>query len=215
MNYDALVSSLQLQMEEDSAEFLSELPQIVSRAQNYLQRRLDPPATFTYTTVSCSASNPLLSLPSDLLVLKNLELVRDERRPLLQQNNEWLSVYWPVATSVGTPKYYAARDNSTVMLAPTPVSNAPVLVEYVAREPILSTSTSTNWFSQQADNAFVLAAMMYSNLWAKNAELAQVWKQQTDEELTALNNEFRRARRQDASDRTSGTPENNIAEGAR
>lgn len=42
-----------------------------------------------------------------------------------------------------------------------------------------------------------------------------MWKQQADEELTALNNEFRRARRQDASDRTSGAPENNIAEGAR
>lgn len=215
MNYDALVSSLQLQMEEDSAEFLAELPNIVSRAQNYLQRRLDPPAIFTYTTVSCSAANPLLSLPADLLVLKSLELTRGERQPLLQQTNEWLSVYWPVATSVGTPKYYAARDNSTVKLAPTPVSDAPIEVEYVAREPILSTSTSTNWFSEQADNAFVLAAMMYCNLWAKNPEGANMWKQQADEELTALNNEFRRARRQDASDRTSGAPENNIAEGAR
>lgn len=215
MTYDQLIASLQLQMEENSEEFLEELPQIVSRAQNYLQRRLDPPAIFTYTTVSCSVSNPLLSLPSDLLVLKNLELTRGERRPLIQQTNEWLSVYWPIATSVDTPKYYAARDNSTVMLAPTPVSNAPVLVEYVAREPILSTSTSTNWFSEQADNAFQLAAMMYSSLWAKNAELAAVWKAQADEELTALNNEFRRSRRQDAADRTTGAPENNIAEGAR
>jgi hypothetical protein len=216
MNYDELIESLQRTMEENSSEFQAELPLLVVRAQNYLQRRLDPPDIVTYVTVTGAASSRELALPSDLLVLKGVDvLVSSEQRPLLQQTAEWLTTYWPVVTSVGTPKYYAAKDNNSILLAPTLTSAFPFVVKYVSKVPLLSTSVSSNWFTENAENAFFFTAMMYANYWAKNPEMATAWKAQADEELTALNNEARRARRQDAADRTSGSPENNIQEGAR
>ena len=59
--YSTLISDIQANMEEDSAEFVSALPAIVERAQSHLQRRLDPVNIITFTEVSVSASTRTLT----------------------------------------------------------------------------------------------------------------------------------------------------------
>lgn len=212
--YPSLVIDLIDNMEEDSAEFRAALPNIIGRAQEYIQRRIDPLQILRFATVSTSAGSRELALPSDLLVLKSLTAeVSGEWRPLYQQTNEYLTAYWPVYTSVDTPKYYAPKDNTAVFLAPTPANNAAAQIEYVPRVTVLSSALPSNWFSQNTGTALFNAAMMYSNMWTKNASAVPLWKTATDEELAIINNEARRGRRSDSSDRTSGAPENNIAEG--
>jgi hypothetical protein len=214
--YTTLFNDVVANMEEDSAEFVSALPSIIERAQSYLQRRVDPIAIIRYSDVTVSASNRLLTLPSDVLVLKSLQLTVDGMASnLVQQTNEYLTAYWPNYTSVSRPKYFAAKDNAEVFLAPTPDVNGTATIEYIPKVTILSSAAPANWFSQNAEVAFFSAAMMYSNAWTKNAEAINTWKAQTDEELAVLNNEARRSRRSDTSDRTQGTPENNIGDGQR
>jgi len=57
--------------------------------------------------------------------------------------------------------------------------------------------------------------MMYANMWTKNPNATNIWKGAADEELSVLNNTARRARRSDDTDRSGGSPENNLAEGSR
>lgn len=214
--YSTLVADVIANMEEDSTEFTSALPSIVERAQGYLQRRSDPINILRHAVVSVSASLRTVDLPTDVLVLKNIQLDTSAGTiNLLQQTNEYLTAYWPIYTSVGTPKYYAAKDNSSIFLAPTPVSSLSATIEYVAKVTVLSSAAPTNWFSENADSAFFAAAMMYANMWAKNSSAIQFWKALADEEIAAINNEARRSRRSDAVDRSGGTPENNIGEGVR
>lgn len=214
--YSTLVTDIIANMEEDSTEFTSALPSIIERAQGYLQRRADPINILRHAVVSVSASLRTADLPSDVLVLKSVQLATDSGSiNLLQQTNEYLVAYWPVFTSVGTPKYYAAKDNSQIFLAPTPVSSLVATIEYVAKVTVLSSALPTNWFSENADSAFFAAAMMYANMWAKNSSAIQFWKGLADEEIAAINNEARRSRRSDTVDRSGGTPENNIGEGVR
>jgi hypothetical protein len=214
--YETLRDDLVENMEEDSQEFLAALPKIIARAQSYLQRRLDSPQINRFATVSCSAGVREVSLPADLRVLKAAQgEFNGQTQNLIQQTNEYLTEYWPVYTSVGTPKYFANKDNTAIFLAPTPVSAAPIVLEYVPEVTVLASTAPTNWFSQNAEAAFFAAGMMAANLWTKNANATQLWKATADEELAALNNESRRTRRSDTADRTSGSPENNIAEGSR
>lgn len=214
--YSTLVVDIVANMEEDSTEFTSALPSIIERAQGYLQRRADPINILRHATVSVSASSRTADLPSDVLVLKSVQLATDSQViNLLQQTNEYLTAYWPVYTSVATPKYYAAKDNSQIFLAPTPVSSALATIEYVAKVTVLTSALPSNWFSENADSAFFAAAMMYANMWAKNSSAIQFWKGLADEEIAAINNEARRSRRSDTVDRSGGTPENNIGEGVR
>jgi len=175
--YSTLVADIQANMEEDSAEFVSALPSIIERAQSYLQRRLDPINTFRFTTVSVSASTRTLSLPSDLLVLKSIQVCATGGwSTLIEQNNEFLTAYWPDYTSCAPTKYYAPKDNATIFLAPTPPSNASALIEYIPQVTILSSAFPSNYFSERADSAFFAAAMMYANAWTKNAYFVTIWK---------------------------------------
>ena len=210
--YSTLISDIQANMEEDSAEFVSALPAIVERAQSHLQRRLDPVNIITFTEVSVSASTRTLSLPSNLLVLKSIQVCATGGwNTLFEQNNEFLTAYWPDYTSCAPTKYYAPKDNATIFLAPTPPSNSTALIEYIPRVTVLSSAYPSNYFSQNADSAFFAAAMMYANAWTKNANAVQLWKNLTDEELAVLNIEYMRARRSDTSNRNQGSPENTIA----
>ena len=215
--YNSLFDDVVATMEEDSEEFTSALPSILTRAQDYLQRRLDPVNIIRYVTTSASASTRSFLLPTDLLVLKSMQFQTSAGSMinLLEQTNEFLTVYWPVYTSVGTPKYYAPKDNLEVFLAPTPAFNGLTTVEYIPMVTALSSAAPTNWFSEYASSAFFAAAMMYANMWSKNKGATAEWKATADEAIMTVNNEARRSRRSDSSDRSQGTPENNIGEGVR
>lgn len=209
--YSTLTADVIANMEEDSDEFVAALPAIIERAQSHLQRRLDPVNIIRFTSVSVSAANRILALPSDLLVLKSIQVCATGGwNNLLEQNNEFLTAYWPDYTSVAPSKYYAPKDNLSVYLAPTPATNGTALVEYIPRVTILSSAFPSNYFSDRADTAFFAAAMLYANAWTKNAGAVTVWKSILDEELTVLNIESTRARRSDTSNRFNGSPENTI-----
>lgn len=210
--YSTLLNDIIANMEEDSEEFVSALPSIIERAQSHLQRRIDPINIIRFTEVSVSAGNRTLSLPSDLLVLKSIQVCATGGwNNLLEQNNEFLTAYWPDYASVAPSKYYAPKDNYSIYLAPTPPSDVAALVEYIPRVTILSSAHPTNYFADRADTAFFAAAMMYANAWTKNAGAVSIWKSILDEELAVLNNEASRARRSDTSNRYDGSPENTIA----
>lgn len=210
--YSTLVSDVQANMEEDSAEFVSALPAIIERAQSHLQRRLDPVNIIRFTEVSVSASSRTLALPSNLLVLKSIQVCATGGwNNLLEQNNEFLTSYWPDYTSCAPSKYYAPKDNATIYLAPTPHTNTTALIEYIPRVTVLSSAYPSNYFSEQTDAAFFAAAMLYANAWTKNANAVGIWKGILDEELAALNIESTRARRSDTVNRYTGSPENTIS----
>jgi hypothetical protein len=210
--YDTLVADVIANMEEDSTEFVSALPSIVARGQDYLQRRTDAANINKFVTVSISASTRTYDLPSDLLILKSIQVsTASGWKQLLTQTNEYLTVYWPDFTSCTTPKYYANKDNTQIFLAPTPDANYTTALEYVARVTTLSSTNATNWFAERAEGALFAACMMYANMWTKNGEATQRWKAIADEELTVLNNEARRTRTSDAVNRTAGMPENTLA----
>ena len=214
--YDSLTNDVIANMEEDSAEFVSALPSMVVRAQDYLQRRLDPLNIIRYAAVSASIGSRSLTLPEDLLVLKSLQFATSTKMVnLIEHTNEFLTVYWPAYTSVGTPKYYAPKDNLEIFLAPTPNAVGPATVEYIPLVTVLSSAAPSNWFAQYAGSAFFAAAMMYANLWTKNKGASAEWKAVADEAIMTINNEARRGRRSDSSDRSQGSPENNIGEGVR
>jgi hypothetical protein len=210
--YTTLTDDVIANMEEDSAEFVSALPSIIKRAQSHLQRRLDPVNIITFTEVSVSASVRTLTLPDNLLVLKSIQVCATGGwNNLLEQNNEYLTAYWPDYTSCAPTKYYAPKDNATIFLAPTPPSNTTALIEYIPRVTVLSSAFPTNYFATYTDTAFFAAAMLYANAWTKNAGAVAVWKGILDEELAVLNIESTRARRSDTVNRYNGSPENTIA----
>ena len=124
-NYTFLVEDLIGATENDGTEFLNYIPKIVNRAEDRLTRVLDDYGLVTYTSVAVSADNNLVTLVSGTRVVKSLNIqtsTTESKIQLLQRTDEYIRDYWPVSASTGVPQYYGKRDNTTIIIAPTPVS---------------------------------------------------------------------------------------------
>ena len=60
--------------ENDSSEFLSQLPNIVNRAEERLTDELDDYGLVTYTSVAVSQGNNIVTLPTGTRIVKNFNV---------------------------------------------------------------------------------------------------------------------------------------------
>lgn len=197
-NYTYLVDDLIAATENDGSEFLSYIPKMVNRAEERLTRDLDDYGLVTYTSVAVSSGNNNITLPSGTRIVKNFNIVSDGTRiNLLQRTDEYIRDYWPVSASTGTPEYYARRNNTTVLIAPTPSSTVNGEVVYVSRPVTLASATPTNYFSDYCYDALFNASMVEAMVFMKNFELVALFEQRYMQAVQTLQNQARRTRRDD------------------
>ena len=113
-NYSYLKDDIVNTIENDSTEFASQVPVFIQRAEDRIMKELDDVALDTYTTITLSASNPVVSLPDGALVVRNVNFTTNASVvvPLLQRTYEYAIDYWNKPTSVATPRYYARKTNT-------------------------------------------------------------------------------------------------------
>ena len=147
-NYTYLVNDIINACENDGTEFLDYVPNMVNRAEERLTKDLDDYGLVTYTSVAVSLGNNILTLPTGTRIVKNINIVSDSTKiNLLQRTDEYINDYWPVSASTAEPRYYSPRNNSTVLIAPTPASTYSGQVVHVSRPTTLTSATPTNYFS--------------------------------------------------------------------
>ena len=197
-NYTYLVNDIIETTENDNSDFTSAIPKFVNRAELRLTKDLDDYGLVTYTSVAVSSGKNIINLPSGTRILKNFNINNAGTKiNLLQRTDEFLNDYWNVSASTGTPQYYARRDNTTVLIAPTAVSTVDGVVVHISRPATLSSVTNTNYFSDFCYNALYNASMVEALLFMKNYEAITIYESRYKEEVQALRNQARRTRRDD------------------
>ena len=191
-NYTYLVNDILETTENGSSEFLSSVPKMVNKAELRLTKDLDDYGLVSYTSVAVSSGKNIVNLPEGTRILKNFNIVSGGTKiNLLQRTDEFINDYWPVSASTGTPEYYARRNNTTVIVAPTPVSTISGQVVHISRPVTLASATPNNYFSDFCYDALYNASMVEALLYMKNYETRY------KEALAALLNQARRTRRDD------------------
>ena len=197
-NYTYLVNDIIETTENDNSDFTSAIPKFVNRAELRLTKDLDDYGLVTYTSVAVSSGKNIINLPSGTRILKNFNINNAGTKiNLLQRTDEFLNDYWNVSASTGTPQYYARRDNTTVLIAPTAVSTVDGVIVHISRPTTLSSVTNTNYFSDFCYNALYNASMVEALLFMKNYEAITIYESRYKEEVQALRNQARRTRRDD------------------
>lgn len=197
-NYTYLVNDIIETTENDNSDFTSAIPKFVNRAELRLTKDLDDYGLVTYTSVAVSSGKNIINLPSGTRILKNFNINNSGTKiNLLQRTDEFLNDYWNVSASTGTPQYYARRDNTTVLIAPTAVSTVDGIIVHISRPTTLSSASDTNYFSDFCYNALYNASMVEALLFMKNYEAITVYESRYKEEVQALRNQARRTRRDD------------------
>ena len=112
-NYSFLKTDIINTIENDSSEFETQISFFVEKAEDRLIKELDDPGLDNYSTFSFTASDPVVSLPADTLVVRNVNYTTsvsttvvpaNSKINLLQRPYEYEKDYFPFASaSTGTP----------------------------------------------------------------------------------------------------------------
>lgn len=197
-NYNYLVNDIIAACENNGSEFLSYVPNMVNRAEERLVKDLDDYGLVTYTSVAVSSGNNQVTLPSGTRVIKNFNMVSDGTKiNILLRTDEFINDYWPVSASTSEPKYYARRNNTTILVAPTPASTYNGEIVYVSRPTTLSSVSQTNYFSDFCYDLLFNASMIEAMVFQKDYQTAALFEQRYNQLLELQRNQARRTRRDD------------------
>tara|TARA_A100001391_G_scaffold196719_1_gene175722 strand:- start:602 stop:1255 length:654 start_codon:yes stop_codon:yes gene_type:complete len=200
MTYSSLKTDIQTWAENTGTDFVAQLDTFINNTQQKLAREIDPVGFNKNVTSSMVVGDRFVTLPSSIepMALNYLNIIVNNERQFLEiKPVEFLQEYWPNVAVTGTPRYFANFDDSTVYVAPTPDTAYVMELGYQGRINPLSNTNTTNWYTENASDALLYGSLSEANLFTKNIEDYNIYKQKYVESVTAINNEARRRRRTD------------------
>jgi|TARA_B100000035_G_scaffold74999_1_gene62225 hypothetical protein len=105
-----------------------------------------------YANSSFTATNRAVSMPSDLLILRSIQVVDSSgnRTFLEKRDTSFISEYNGTGTQ-GTPKYYANWDEFNIIVAPTPATADTIQINYI-KDPPQFTSTNQTYLAKYQES---------------------------------------------------------------
>lgn len=146
--YTELVADMQEWNEDDSAEFVAAIPDIIARAEDRIFADIPKLRSFrtleTGTLVSGTATfDPTAA---DIRTIRSLHItVSGSEAQLVRRTDTFIKDYWPDPSSTGQPKYFAEINETTVLMAPTPDDAYPYTLRYTRRPTGLSSSNANTF----------------------------------------------------------------------
>jgi len=97
-----------------------------------------------YATSNTTANNRYVSMPSDALILRSVQIISSNVRDFLEKRDtSFISEFSPNDTVTARPKYYANWDENNILLAPTPDQAYTIQINYIKDPPHFDASTNT------------------------------------------------------------------------
>ena len=229
-NYSFLKTDIINTIENNSSEFEEHIPYFVEKAEGRIVKELDDSGLDNFSTFSFTASDPVVSLPDDTLVVRNVNFTTsvstaaipaNSKINLLQRPYEYAIDYFPFASaSTGTPRYYSRKTNTQIYIVPTPASAVSGEIQFTRRPLALASATGTsvttsNYFSEFCYNALFAACMVEATYFIKDFQTLANWEGKYKNSIDALRNQSRRTRQDDmqSANNPSGGP-NPVLQGA-
>ena len=84
-----------------------------------------------YATTSTIASQRYLSMPSDLIYLRSVQITNSGVRDFLEKRDTSFISEYNGADATGVPKYYANWDDQNIAIAPIPNAAFTIQINYI------------------------------------------------------------------------------------
>mgnify|MGYP003630193371 FL=1 len=186
--YTTLKQTIQDYLETTETTFVSNLPNIITQAEERILKEVQLPDFRKNVTGSLSSDNEYLSTPTDYLAIYSLAVDNSGYEYLLNKDVNFIREAYPVSTVTGVPKYYALFNESTIIVAPTPSSSFDVELHYFYRpESITVAASGTSWLGDNAENALLYGSLVESYTFLKgDADLLQLYMSQYADAVSRL-----------------------------
>ena len=119
------------------------LDQFIRNVELDIAGKVDYDDLRKYAVTSTIASQRYLSMPSDLIYLRSVQITNSGARDFLEKRDtSFISEFNPSETT-GAPKYYANWDDQNIVLAPTPDQAYTIQINYIIDPPHFTSSNNT------------------------------------------------------------------------
>ena len=200
MTYTSLKTDIQTWAENTGTDFTNQLDTFIDNTQTKLSRDIDPVGFNENVNSTMVQGDRFVNLPTAVepMLFNYVEIVVSSNTKYLEMKTlEFIKEYWPDNSLQGEPKYFTNFDDNRIYVAPTPDQNYDIKIGYQGKINPLSNTNTTNWYTENASDALLYGSLSEANLFTKNMEDYNIYKQKYVESVTAINNEARRRRRTD------------------
>ena len=136
-----------------------------------------------YATSSFTAGNRYVSLPSDLLIIRSVQVIDGSTRVFLEKRDTSFISEFNTSGTQGTPKYYANYDDFNIIVAPVPAAAHTVQINYI-KDPPNFTSTNNTFISTYQDSMLLHGVLAEAFRFLKGPmDLYNLYKTKYDEEI--------------------------------
>jgi hypothetical protein len=138
----------------------------IEDAEWRIQREIDMDASRRYKTAQMIASTRFIDTPADALVIRSAQITdssgvgASSNRDFLQyRDTSFMSEFNPEGAT-GVPKYYSWWDKDTIVVAPTPDATYTIQLNYILKDPGLSSTNTTTYLSLYFPNGLLYACLI-------------------------------------------------------
>ena len=198
MNYATLVSNIQNFVEDDSTELSNSIDQIIIQAEEMVFQRLPSlPCFRQIRTNNFVVGEADVVIPSARMVRQFSVTDSSSNVFFLDHRiDSYLKDYHPNSSSTSTPEMYSTKAASTsgvtLTVAPTPSATLAYEVDFIAPVTGLSSSNTTTWIGDNAENVLLSASLYEVSTFLKAQEMITLYKAQFDEAIALFQQEMGR-----------------------
>jgi hypothetical protein len=212
MTYTELVDKIRDYTEVDANVFTSTiLNGFIENAEFRILRDIDSDNNRRYDTANLIVNDRFISRPAGLLVVRSAQIVDSQgssqpnNREFLQyRDTSFMSEFNPTEDT-GVPKYYSLWDEDTIVVAPTPDATYTIQLNYILKDPGLSSTNTQTYISQNFPNGLLYACLVEAYGFLKGPQdLLQLYEQKYKQVIEGFSIEQMGRRRRD--EYQSGVP---------
>ena len=212
MTYTELLQKIRDYTEVDANVLTSTiLDGIIENAEFRIFRDIDSDNNRRYATANLITSDRFISRPAGLLIVRSAQIVDsngssepDNREFLQYRDTSFMSEFNPTG-GTGVPKYYSLWDEQKIVVAPTPDATYEIQLNYILKDPGLSSTNTTTYISQNFPNGLLYACLVEAYGFLKGPQdLLQLYEQKYKQVVEGFSIEQMGRRRRD--EYQSGVP---------
>ena len=185
MTYDSLVLNVQQYMERNDADFVAQIPSLISLAESRVAAELKTYLQLTVVETSLAVDQVVLSKPARWRKTVSMKV---NGQPVLMRSQDYIAQYQDESDN-GKPLYYAEYDYNNWNFAPKPDAIYPVEIIYYSEIQPLDDENQQNLFTRETPQLMLYGTLLAAQGYLKALDKLPVWKGYYDDTLAAIKKE--------------------------
>ena len=167
MNYSELTTNIRDYTEVDSNVLTqSIIDTFIENAEFRIMRDIDSDQNKRYATAPLISGQRFINVPENTLIVRSAQIVDSDgvgqanNRDFLEYRDTSFMSEYNSSESSGVPKYYGMWDDNTLVFAPTPNAGYTIQLNYILKNPGLSSTNTTTYISTNFPNGLLYACLV-------------------------------------------------------